>query len=279
MSGLVIQGSTPYEIGPLVGETNTYRVYKVTPLSDVSHKKNFLLKVVTETTHNGLLDREALMLTIMREEAISLEKQFVKKYPEKRLNYHLGFPSVVETFLLDESQGNRRALVIEIEGVDQVETLVPLSMITKRDRVRVDPKTSAWIIGKSLKIMAFAHDLHIAPGMISGDSILINREKHLVVFFDWSQAIDFSQEKVFPRDYIISGLHYIAKESFAVLGGDINTSTIPDSEQLTDARYQEFLARLAEGGFSSASEAHHEFYTLIESMWGRTFHPYTTTPL
>jgi hypothetical protein len=237
-----------------------------------------MLKIATDTTYNGLLDREAFLLSRLREHAQDLEKEFSTIYPGKCLNYHLAFPHMRESFLSAE-QGGRKVLILEVEAVKDMESLVSLSMIRTRDCVRVDHKTAAWMLGKSLKILAFAHDYSVSFGPISGDDIVVEREGHMVVFLDWLNATRVSGGVTLSREVISKELYLLAREIVLVLGGDPITFTTPHSEDDPDGLFQEFLRKLSRGGFTKAHIAHRDFYQMVEGMWGITFHPYTTLPL
>lgn len=272
---LVIVGKRSYCVGKQLGETENYRLYKV---STDELETPFVLKVASDAALNGSLDREAFLLKQMREHALSLEKEFSRKYPGKCLNYQLAFPHVIESFVVAE-QGGRRVLVMEIEAVEALEMLVPLSMIRTCDRVRVDLKTAAWVLGKSLKILAFAHDYGISFGNISGDDIVVDREDHSVMFFDWSHATRVSGGGELSKESVHQEMYMLAREIVLVLGGNPNTFTIPESIDDPDVRFQEFVLKLSRGKYASASLAHKDFYQMVEVMWGRKFHPYTSIPL
>ena len=239
---LVITGKLPYQVHKQIGETESYRLYQV---STEGVETSFVLKVAVDSTFNGALDREAFLLSRMRERALKLEEEFGKLNPGKYLNYQLAFPLLHETFVVAE-QGGRRVLILGIEAVKDLEKLVPLSMIRTRDCVRVDLKTAAWMLGKSLKILAFAHDFSVSLGDISGDDIVVERDDHLVM----------------------------------VLGGNSITYNIPESvDDDPHGHFQDFVLKLSRGGFATASDAHKAFYHMVEAMWGRKFHPYTTFSL
>lgn len=272
---LVITGKLPYHVGKQLAETGSYRLYQV---STDGVETPFVLKVAVDATLNGVLDREAYLLSRMRDHASGLEEEFCKLHPGKYLNYQFAFPRVHESFVVAE-QGGRRVLILEIEAAEDLEKLVPLSMIRTRDCVRVDHKTAAWILGKSLKILAFAHDYSVSLGPISGDDIVIERDSHLVTFFDWSQAIRVSGGGNLSKDVVHLEMYMLAREIVMMLGGNPVTFNVPESVDDPDSQFQDFVLKLSRGGFATASIAHGAFYQMVETMWGRKFHPYTTFPL
>ena len=272
---LVVTGKLSYQVHKQIGETESYRLYQV---STEGAETLFVLKVGIDASLNGALDREAFLLNRMREHAVKLEEEFGKLYPGKYLNYQFAFPQVHESFVVAD-QGGRRVLILGIEATKDLEKLVPLSMIRTRDCVRVDIKTAAWILGKSLKILAFAHDFSVSLGDISGDDIVVDRDSHLVMFFDWLHAVRASGGGKLSKDVVHKEMYMLAREAVVVLGGDPVTFSIPDSVDDPLGQFQDFVLKLSRGGFAKASVAHGAFYQIVEAMWGRKFHPYTTFSL
>ena len=272
---IVITGKQPYQVHKQLGETESYRLYQVSTDTVGTPR---VLKIAVDQAFNGLLDREAFLLSRMREHALTLEAEFNKLYPGKYLNYQLSFPHVHESFVVAE-QGGRRVLILEIEASKDLEKLVPLSMIRTRDCVRVDHKTAAWIMGKSLKILAFAHDYGVSLGSLSGDDIVIDRDSHLVMFFDWQRAVRVSGGGELSKETVHKEMYVLAREAALVMGGNPITFSIPESTDDPDSQLQNFVLTLSRGGFATAGVAHRVFYQMIEAMWGRKFHPYTSFPL
>jgi len=262
-----------YRVVKLVGEADAFRLY----LCQNGAGETYILKIATNQAYNGLLDREAYLLREMRKHAEFLEEAYakVKEDPSVLLNYHFAFPNIVETFVSVEQEG-RRVNILEFPVVEDVSSLVPIELVTIVDRVRVDPKTSAWIMGKVLKILHFAHAQGIAVGKVSGMNILIERDQHYVVVFDWTGA---TLSEVIPPDLARADIAQAARAVQRLLGGD-PSGMLPEDEHLQDGRYTVHLQALASGSVSDAQVAHREFYTLIRELWPTPkFHPYTTYPL
>ena len=270
MSNITVTGKVPYSVEKRIGGTERYTTY-------LAHDENnlemdYMLKIASEVGYNGVLDREAFLLKELRERALQLEVEYSRVNPGAILNYQRGFPNLIETFVARE-QGGRRVLILAFDTADQVGDLVSLSMIRERLQMRVDPKTSAWIMGKTLKILGLAHSENIQVGSVTGDDILIVREHHLVTLFDWSQAIRHPGK--IPHAISRAEIASAARQVIIVLGGDPNTGIIPNDEQLQDDVYQKFLTGLVRGSYYDAHEAHSAFYQLVEAQWPRKFHPYT----
>ena len=262
-----------YQVGEQVAETGTYRLY----LCLTHDGRQCLLQIAIAVEHNGVLQRAAYILNELYRRADEVEAEYarVKKDPSILLNYHLGFPALVDSFICQE-QGGRHVNILAFTNVDDVAKIVPLTNITQKDRLRVDLKTSAWIMGKLLKLLAFASSEGFSVNT-SGNNILIEPDQHYVLIFDWSVAQ--AHQKTVPmeiqRQQIIRG----AQAVIAVLGGDPETGTFPDDGDDAFSEYTGYLLRLARGERNKAKEAHEEFYALVDKIWERGFHPFTARPL
>lgn len=251
-----------------IGETERFRLHRAT-LPDGG---NGIAVVAKGIEHNGSLERFAFVLDQLRERAAFLEAEYakVKDDPNSFLNYRICFPDLVDSFVNDED--GLRIMIVRFHNVaDDVGRLVPLSQLVGSGK-RVDPKTSAWIVGKLLKVLAFAHDFGVSVGLVTADNVLIEPDEHYVVLFDWSYA-SFGE-----GGFALSGADeakQAAAIAFDILGGNPDKGTLPEHEQLADDRYASFLKRLADGEILSASRAHEEFYELIRSLWPRQYHPFT----
>jgi serine/threonine protein kinase len=259
-----------FTVGKKIGGTEHFNLYE----GEFDGKPACILKIATDSKYNGLLDKEAYFLEEMRTEADELEKEFAKiKTDDTFLNYHFLFPHVIETFVSPE-QGNRRIIMLSFADISkQLSDLTPLSFITERDHVAVDPRTSAWILGKLLKLLVFTHGQGILINTINSDNILINKKEHYVAIFDWSGAT--RTEKVIAEESA-NEISLITQEVLEILGGNPETGDLPADDQLVDNQYQDFLKRLINKEESKASDAHRTFYALIWSLWPRKFWNYTT---
>ncbi|MBI4257242.1 serine/threonine protein kinase [Candidatus Uhrbacteria bacterium] len=264
---------TEYMVGDLVGQTATYRLYLCT---QVGTGRQCLLQVAKETTHNGDLDRTAYILRELRAKADELERQYEsrRRFPDERLNYHFGFPEAVESFVVKE-QGGRRINVLVFPCVDNVIQLVPLYNIIYKDHKRVNTRTSAWIMGKILKILVFAHDQEFQVNNLEPSNILIEPDLHFVVVFDWSDARSspHGMEADLTRADIMKAAHAV----ITLLGGDATMRSFPEDGVENASVYLDHLLQLAAGRQSSAAHAHKEFYQLLKnSLHWKGFHPFTT---
>jgi len=261
----------------LLGETEHFRLYECA-LPDGAGVG--ILKIAATIQDNSVLDREAFILQMMKDKAEELEAKYrADKHDDTRTpNYQICFPNLVESFISEE-QGGRRVVVVSLLGAeDDIGRFVPLSHIISRDRVRIDPKTSAWIMGKFLKLIAFLHDQGISLGFAEGENFLIERKEHYVLFFDFTDAVVHPDNKV-PERIAREEISQLAKEVMLVLGGDPDTGKIPPNDQDSDGRYASHIFYLAWGGEQNAGIAHTKFYELVRSLWPSKYWPFTSHPL
>lgn len=234
-----------------------------------------VLKIAATRESNSNMDREALVLQTLTDQALATEALNKSAMP---LNFQNFIPNLVETFT-SASQKNRRVSILTFPSVvKELSQLTPLSSLIRKERIRVDPRTSAWILGKVLKVLSFAYEHSVSCGLVSLGNIMIERNKHGVVVFDWTQAFIHPIGNV-SADVQGKEISQAARVAIAVMGGDLENGNLPESDQLTDNRYEKFIWDLAQGKTDSATVAHHQFYDLIWSLWPRGFHPFTSFPL
>ncbi|OHB14717.1 MAG: hypothetical protein A2431_01295 [Candidatus Zambryskibacteria bacterium RIFOXYC1_FULL_39_10] len=264
-----------YLVGKLLGETDEFRLYQCKlPDGGVG-----ILKIAVSPAQNGILDREAFILQTLRDEALCCEEDYQKENSGKVLNYQICFPNLIESFVSPD-RGDRRINIVNFMNIsDDLSRLVPIDHVINRDQVRVDPRTSAWIMGKILKLLSFAHGQGISIGRITGENILLECGMHYIVFFDWSHAMLHPNNEV-PVDVASNEISQAARIVISLLGGDPNTGELPPDNQLEDDRYARHLLRLSKGEEGNSCRAHEEFYRLIRSTLGwRGFHPFTSYSL
>lgn len=268
-----------YRIGKLLGEPENYKVYECF-LGD----KWYLLKISTDPSKNHFIDREEIFLKDLYISSQKTEERYVSENPGKELtplNSHFFFPLVHDSFIAKEQQ-DRSVLILDLSHIAENRSdLTPLSFILEKDNMIVDPRTSAWIMGKLLKMLTFTHFHFVLINDINLDNILINKKKHYVSIFNWSMATRGEDVwSVSPEDFA-SEISQISRMVLAILGGgNVNGGynaffEIPDDPQLVDTRYIDYIKFLCRGQETSAYLAHKGFYKLIYELWPRGFHPYT----
>jgi hypothetical protein len=264
-----------YTAGGRIGGTKAFTMYECFPSNE--ERKCCILKIAADSKHNSSLDKEAYILKAMLDEAARLEEAFLEANPgtEMRMNYHFSFPNIIETFISSE-QKSRRILVLSLDNIgNSLSDLVPLSHLEIKEHVRIDQRTSAWIMGKLLKTFVLTHGIGITNEMVCRDNILVNRNEHFVALFNWSNA---KMQKQVEKQ---KGAHEIAQLAQAIilaLGGNLETGAFYGDGQF-DPKYVKLLREFALGKRGDAHSAHGDFYILIDELWPREFHPFTTYPL
>jgi len=263
-----------YDVRDVVAENPIYRIRRGVS----SGGRELLIQIAIDATKNSELAVNALALTRLAEAADAIEREYAEAGNEGVLNFGLGFPEVCDSFVL-RHQGGRQVNVLGFRGVEKVEAIIPLVKITKVG-LRVDLRTSAWILGKILKIIAFAHDNRIEVGKISGNNVLIEPDQHFSILFDWSKAV--IHEKGVPGSVRRNEVKLAAKSVIAVLGGDLAAARENDA----DIPYTNYLRSLAIDGESDATKAHSKFYGIVDelcaapdSVWEPGFYKFRTQPL
>lgn len=273
---MIIKSSThQYTVGERAGNASLYRLYLC---AQEETNRQCLLQIAANASDNGALDRAAYILKELKKRSDELEEEYaqVKKNPDRFLNYDLGFPEIADSFICKE-QGDRRINILAFRSVENPKDMVPLNIITDIYELRVDLRTSAWIMGKTLKMLDFAHSADISVNLMSSRNILVERNQHYVVIFDWSRA-ETHQGNI-PREIWQKDISELARAIIRTLGGDFKKGSISYDGDESYEKYTEYLFDLADGREGDAKRAHKNFYELIDSFWKKEFYPFTTKPL
>ena len=269
MQPIIVSGAADYTVIQKVGEFPNFIVY-ICRLADGTE---CLFKIASDASKNGLLDREAFTLTCLQTEMNRRDDEYRRKSGgDKGLGFKHCIPQLVDSFIA-KTQSGRRANVISVYGAETILELVPLQQWRTRENKRIDPKSSAWIMGRLLKIFTLTHPGGIAASKVNGESILINPARHHVSIFDWTEAV--LHEGKLPQKIAQKEIAAAAREVILALGGNLESKTLPDSDQLTDNRYATMLFGFASGLISDPFKAGEEFYGLLDDLWGKSFHPFT----
>lgn len=264
-----------YQVGEKVAEAESYRLFLCV---QEETGRQCLLQIATSIEHNSGLDRGAYILGELKRCSDETEEEYakVRKDPKSKLNYHLGFPELVDSFICND-KGGRRVNIFAFRSVKNVSNMIPLTYITHKYHLRVDLRTSGWIMGKTLKIIDFAHSNGIAINATAGNNILIERDNRYIVIFDWTSVQIYPGE--IPIEIRTNDISQAAKAVITVLGGDWKKGIVPNDGEEAFVHYTNFLLRLARGSESNAQRAHQNFYEIVDAFWKREFYPFTTKPL
>ena len=261
-----------YLVTSLVAEAATYRVYIC---EDATTQQQYLLQIASETEHNGGLDRAAFVLHRLKQVSDSYEAENAAHNAD-RLHYDRLFPGVVRSFISDE-QGGRRINILALKDVDTVTEMVPLSNLQDKDQLRIDPPSSAWIMGRLLKLLSLTHSEGISFQTLAANNVLVNPSRHFVVVLDWS-TVRLAQSGEASRADRTNDVARAAHAVLVAIGANHVTGAFPYGNA-THETYARLLWEIASSTVSSAERAHSQFYELVDALYGKKFIPFTTMPL
>src|SRR3989338_6006681 len=94
-----------YSVAKYLGGTDKFTLYLCQKQGD---DRQLILKIAADVAHNGILDREAFILQMMREKAAQLEEEYSRiREGNAVLNYQLMFPDLSESFVSSEQNMRR----------------------------------------------------------------------------------------------------------------------------------------------------------------------------
>lgn len=259
-----------YEIGPVVAENQRHRLRKCVELGT---GREVMLQTAIDAAQNQYLSRNAWALTKLKSRALEIDA--LREAEGKRsLGYIYGFPELCSSDILPD-QGFRQVNVIGFHNVDCLSKIVPLVKLWK-DSLRVDLQSSAWMLGKLLKLIAFAHDNNLEIVDISGNNVLIEPDKHYIIVFNWSDAV--VHERGVPLKVAKQEIQKAANLIIRVIG-DLQAAC----ETRADSAYINYVQHLATGGESDVYNVHKTFYEIVDSLcsnpdstWKPGFHEFST---
>ncbi len=268
----LINKEITYEIGSLFFENELFRFYEV-------HCKKYkdeplLLKIPKNKANNYLLEKEELLLKDMESCSFLLDQKYkeeVKK--DETLGYQICFPKVIDSFVASTEQ-NRFVLILSLKSfVDALKDFFCVQKILDK-KYRIDPKTSVWILGKTLKFMHFVHSQNIIINDLSIKNLFIDQKNHLIHILDWTNS---SMLPALNKKDVILEIKKLASTVILLLGGNTSTGVIPDHGHLEGdgILYREILINLLRKNNFDASLAHKYFYENVEKIWKREYYPFT----
>ncbi len=260
-----------YEIGKLVAETSDYRIYVCI---DLETNRECLLQITVDSKSNTRLDKAAFILKKLRKAADEYEAEYAKTDPAMPLSYERLFPELLASFVPPD-QGGRRVNIMAIADVDELSEVTPLTNVLYKDGQRIDLGTSAWVMGRLLKLIAFAHEQGLSNLLLSMNNILIHPKRHNVIVLDWSDVV-VNKEKI-PGKVRKTDIANAATSVFTVIGGDPKTGEYGYSDN-AKPEYTDLLWRFASHREKNAFAALNSFYDLVDQHFKREFKPYKTLP-
>ena len=269
---MILEGvNHAYRIEHLIATATNYQLYLA---QEVESGTWCVVQVSHDLASNGGLSRAAFILGQLAQSSRTYDEAYGADHDGKRLHYDRLFPSVIESFT-SESQGKRRVNVLSFTDVANVPGLLPLSNLRTKDRVLLDLKTGAWVMGRLLKLLGFAHEQGIAIRSLRSNNILIDKDQHFAIVLDWTTALVF-QETV-DRAIAATDIAHAAQAVMASYGATAHG--LPYSYSDSEARYVDLLRDFADGGETDAVRADARFYGLVREIWNVEFYPFTTLPI
>jgi hypothetical protein len=251
----------------ILAETATYRIYLC---EEVKTKQEHLLMISTTAAHNGSLSKMAFVLGELNKASAEYEVENARS-SEKKIHYDWLFPMLKESFI-STSQNGRRVLIVSFAGTN-VANATSLSSI-KHKAQRMSLETSAWVMGRLLKLIAFTQEICITGLHLLEDSVWVDLEDHHMVVLDWSEIIIFPGSV--PSEACARDISLAAKIIFKALGGDVKTGLYRYDE---NHPYPKYLWQLATKNSGLGVQEHKQFYEFIHGLFGSGFRPSELLPL
>jgi len=229
--------------------------------------------------NSAILEKSAYTLRELQRYADQIEQVHSENNSGKTVGYDRFFPQVVQSERAGEDQGNRMVNILSIKmdprdptGID---SMIPLAKIPASSQ-KVDEKTSAWIMGRFLKLLAFLH--HVGIGIdITPENVLLSgpEQYHNIVLFDWSKAL-FANMSLLPASWI-GNVRSAAQTTLQLLDAAEGSSPTPEYDAFLTMLARKTFVELSKH-FGDSHEVHREFYELIGRLWGSNYHPMTIIP-
>lgn len=242
------------------------KIYRVRSIADGKIK---LLKVPYDKLSNNLIQNEADFLRFLADKSDEFEKKNKQLGNEYLIHYDWLFPVLEDSFLTGPEQGGRQMNLLSICDA-HVADFVPLAKMFSD--YRVDARTSAWMLGRMLKLQTFVEQCG-ASFCAHRDYIIFEPKSHRLVYLNW---LDATRNPDNFRDNVAS-----LKESATCFtcwtnwyseeeGLEYDSDRFTNEEELLET--YRFLAEYPE---IDAIEAHRILYKTLDSLWGRNYHPFT----
>lgn len=269
---MVVTGENAnYEIVQKLGSTE-YLSYYICTTSSAKDRWQ-ILAIAAQIKHNVMIDRTTYLLKRLCEYSELYEQEFAKapEHSGQRIHYDWLFPQVMDEFTLYE-QGERRVAILDFLDVDLHKAFALMQLIDKRKRV--DLRTSAWIMGRFLKLLSFLHECDVsAPIIIS--NFLLEPQNHRLLMVNWTNGV--LGENLTPAQRCFA-IKQAAESTLLLLDANYGNGRWHYDHKMEDceAEYIDCLASMHRGDFTDAIDAHIQFYATVEKLWGRAFYPFTT---
>ncbi len=235
--------------------------------------KQLILAIASSISQNGKVDQYEYLLSRLEEASNRYQKLYNQKVGDGRLlHYDWLFPKVVESFMHLDRKGQRQLVVLDFPDANLEGATALLEIV--RTGKRVDLRTSAWIMGRMLKLSGFLHENNIYCPMVLQEFLIIPDE-HRLILLDWTQA---TLERILSETYSRYSIQQAAECTLRLLGATHHDGIWSYDYEIAESErpYLECLTELHRGTISEGNLAHQQFYAVVHSIWKKEFYPFTT---
>lgn len=266
---MVVQGKiSRYEVIKRIGHDRSMNYY----VCQNEVEEWLILAIAVTMEQNGDVDRVSYLLKRTAIGSDETEREYAEQTQNSnKLHYDWLFPQVVESFILQE-QGQRNIVILRFLDANLRKSFALKQIVDNKQRV--DLKTSAWIMGRMLKLLGFLHENRILTP-IWLNSFLLEPENHRLLMLEWTDATLSMQV---TKAQSCMAIRQAAECTMTLLDVQCfdNGWKYPYPIAEGELRYIILLQEMQRGEYYDAYEAHREFYALIGELWGRKYHPFTT---
>lgn len=230
-----------------------------------------VLAIASTAEQNAVIDRTEYLLKRLIENSEKYEEEFAQQtQSDRRIHYDWLFPQVVDQFVLHE-QGERRVNILAFPDID-LRKAFALTQIAEKGQ-RVDLKTSAWIMGRFLKLLGFLHESNVQTPILTSN-FLLEPDSHRLLMLNWTSATIGDTPTPAQQCFAIK---QAAECVLLLLGAEYTDNVWHYDYELGNGeeRYIRRLQTMHKGKYPSAYQAHTAFYEVVDSLWGKQFHPFT----
>lgn len=243
------------EILNLIGESSKFRVY----LGQRSDEK-VIVKVAKTFEDNQSLADDAKMFNSMK--AFETHLQSIVEYShQKAPGYNLLFADLLSSSM-EPTQGDRRINIFTMPDVE-LDQLMPLTKLSSQ--MKIDARTSVWILGRFFKLYGMFEIMREAEGadackypVFSENDYLISPGAHRLIYYNFSEEIcDIYATDIVRRisSYMLSWIDF------------------DDTDE--NQQFKQLLEDFSKNGRKTSAEAHKDLYDLVRELWGISYYPFT----
>lgn len=177
--------STPAAVAAIKTKAHTYTIMSVLGAGDMSALYRavsetgveVLVKVASAPTVNGLLEREATVLTALHAAA--------EHIPTMSAYY----PAIIETAVVKDASGR----LSRVNVFAWQDGFVPLTTLVSNFPEGIDGRHVAWIGNRLWTALAFAHEEGHVHGAVLPTHVLVHPDTHGLLLVDWGYSVPTGQ--------------------------------------------------------------------------------------